>query len=404
MASIIVIGAGQAAAAFAAKFRTFDTDTPITIIGDEPSIPYQRPPLSKKYATGDMTLAQLNLRPAGWYGDKNVDLVTHTSVVDIDRDTKIATLSDGTQRTWSKLVFATGSRVRELPDAVTKDLRGIHYLRTLADADVFGAALRTGKRVLIVGGGYIGLEAAAVCATKGMDVTLVEASKRILQRVACTETSDWFRALHRAHGVTLHEGLGLSHFGGKDGELTSAVMTDGSVIDADIAVVGIGIIPNDTLAQSCGLEVANGIVVDAFCQTSDPDIYAAGDCAVAPYRDIPTRLESVPNAIDQANIAAENIANATATPYVAKPWFWSDQYDVKLQIAGLNRGYDTVVTRAGDTARSMAHFYYKDGQLLAIDAMNAPRVYMIGKRLLEAGKSISPDHAGDVTFDLKSLL
>lgn len=404
MASIIVIGAGQAAAAFAAKFRTFDTDTQITIIGDEPAIPYQRPPLSKKYATGDMTVAQLNLRPERWYGDQNVELVTHTSVLAIDRDAKTVSLSDGTQRAWSKLVFATGSRVRELPEAVTKGLRSIHYLRTLADADLFGAALQTGKRVLIVGGGYIGLEAAAVCATKGMDVTLVEASERILQRVACKETSDWFRALHRAHGVTLHEGLGLSHFEGKGGVLTSATMTDGSVIKAEVAVVGIGIIPNDTLAQSCGLEVANGIVVDAFCQTSDPDIYAAGDCAVAPYCDIPTRLESVPNAIDQANIAAANIANATATAYVAKPWFWSDQYDVKLQIAGLNRGYDHVVTRAGDTDRSRAHFYYHGDQLLAIDAMNAPRVYMIGKRLLEAGKSIAADLAADVTFDLKTLL
>lgn len=257
---------------------------------------------------------------------------------------------------------------------------------------------------MIVGGGYIGLEAAAVCAQKGMKVTLVEAGARILQRVACEETSAWFKRLHVEEGIDIKEGVGLSHFEGQGGKLTRAVLSDKSVIDAEVAVVGIGILPNTELAEACELVVENGIVVNGVCQTNDPDIYAAGDCAVTDYNGISTRLESVPNAIDQATVAGIHAATGAAPNYVAKPWFWSDQFDVKLQIAGLNRGYTSVVTRPGKTSRSMAHFYYRGDTLLAIDAMNAPSVYMIGKRLLEAGKTIPPEHAADVEFNLKSLL
>ncbi len=404
MSGVIVIGAGQAAASFAAKFRGLDPDTPLTIFGDEPSIPYQRPPLSKKYATGDMEKAQLFLRPESWYADQNIDLQTNASVVSIDRAARMVHLSDGRSAPWSKLMIATGSRVRELSASVTQGLSGIHYVRSLADADHFGGELQEGRRVVIVGGGYIGLEAAAVCAAKGMNVTLVEASERILQRVACLETSDWFRALHRAEGVDIRESVGLSHFEGQDDALARAVLTDGTVIAADAAVVGIGIIPNTELAADCGLTVDNGIVVNGQCQTNDPAIYAAGDCAVTMFKGLPTRLESVPNAIDQATVAGTHAATGVAPDYVARPWFWSDQYDVKLQIAGLNRGYSDVVTRAGDAPRSAAHFYYDGDQLLAIDAMNAPRIYMIGKRLIEAGKTILPDQAADTEFDLKSLM
>jgi len=404
MSGIIIIGAGQAAATFAAKFRQLDAETPVTIYGDEPVIPYQRPPLSKKYATDEMEKTQLYLRPESWYADQNISLHTGTSVLSIDPDNKVVNLSDGQTASWSKLMIATGSRVRELPASVTNDLSGICYVRTLADADAFGQKLDNAKNVLIVGGGYIGLEAAAVCAAKGLKVTLVEASERILQRVACKETSDWFRALHQQEGVVIREGVGLSHFDGQNGAVTRAVLSDGSEITTDLAVVGIGILPNLEIAKACGLTTDNGIVVNSVCQTSNPDIYAAGDCAVTDYKGLPTRLESVPNAIDQANVAATHAASGAAEGYTAKPWFWSDQYDVKLQIAGLNRGYTTVVTRAGDTTRSVSHFYYADDQLLAIDAMNAPRVYMIGKRLIEAGKNITPAQAADLDFDLKSLM
>lgn len=404
MSGVIVIGAGQAAASFVARFRQLDQETPLTIYGEEPEIPYQRPPLSKKYATGEMGKAQLFLRPEAWYADQNVSLKTGVRVTAVDPAARVVHLSDGNTAAWSKLMIATGARVRQLPASVTGELSGVHYVRTLADADRFGAELQQGRRVVIVGGGYIGLEAAAVCAQKGMVVTLVEAGERILQRVACAQTSDWFRALHQAEGVTIIEGVGLSRFEGKAGRLTQAVLEDGTVIGADAAVIGIGIIPNTELAEQAGLRVDNGIVVNGTCQTSCPDIYAAGDCAVANYRGLPTRLESVPNAIDQATIAGAHAATGAAPEYVAKPWFWSDQFDVKLQIAGLNRGYTSVVQRAGDTPRSVAHFYYDGDQLLALDAMNAPRVYMIAKRLIEAGKTIPAAQASDPDFDLKTLM
>jgi 3-phenylpropionate/trans-cinnamate dioxygenase ferredoxin reductase subunit len=390
MTGVIIIGAGQAAASFVAKFRALDQKTALTIYGDEPEIPYQRPPLSKKYATGDMAKAQLYLRPETWYSDQNIRLKTSVEVTSIDRTKRTVHLSDGTIAKWTKLMIATGSRVRELPQSVTNNLSGLHYVRTLEDADHFGEVLKSGRRIVIVGGGYIGLEAAAVCAQKGMKVTLVEAGARILQRVACEETSAWFKRLHVEEGIDIKEGVGLSHFEGQGGKLTRAVLSDKSVIDAEVAVVGIGILPNTELAEACELVVENGIVVNGVCQTNDPDIYAAGDCAVTDYNGISTRLESVPNAIDQATVAGIHAATGAAPNYVAKPWFWSDQFDVKLQIAGLNRGYTSVVTRPGKTSRSMAHFYYRGDTLLAIDAMNAPSVYMIGKRLLEAGKTIPP--------------
>ena len=404
MSGVIVIGAGQAAASFCAKFRALEQRIPLTIYGDEPEIPYQRPPLSKKYATGDMVRSQLYLRPEAWYVDQNIELNTSVKVTCIDRAKREVHLSDGTTAQWSKLIITTGSKVRELPQSVTNNLSGLHYIRTLEDANKFGDVLKKGRRIVIIGGGYIGLEAAAVCAQKGMKVTLVEAGLRILQRVACRETSEWFKRLHSEEGVDIKEGVGLSHFEGQGGKLTRAVLNDKSVIDAEVAVVGIGILPSTELAEECGLAVENGIIVNGVCQTNDLDIYAAGDCAVSDYKGILTRLESVPNAIDQATIAGTHAATGAAPNYVAKPWFWSDQFDVKLQIAGLNRGYTSVVTRAGKTPRSIAHFYYNGEKLLAIDAMNAPSVYMIGKRLLEAGKTILPEHAADVDFNLKSLM
>ena len=403
MNGVVVIGAGQAASSFAVKFRSLDQTTAITIVGDEPFVPYQRPPLSKKYATQDIGKDQLMLRPESWYEDNDVDLRTGVTVVSVDRFAKTIKLGDRDELHWDRLVFATGSRARRLPDAVTKGLAGIHYLRSMEDADAFGDELVEGRNVLIVGGGYIGLEAAAVCAVRGLNVTLVEASERILQRVACAETSNWFRNLHAGHGVVFKEGVGLANLSGEDGHLTHATLSDGTVVQADFALIGIGIIPNVELANDAGLEVEGGIVVDEFCRTNDPTVYAAGDCAAFSYNRQITRIESVPNAIDQANAVAINM-NSEPVPYQAKPWFWSDQYDVKLQIAGLNRGYDRVVVRAGGNTSTVSHLYYKGDELIAVDAMNEPRVYMVSKRLLEAGKTISVEQALDHEFDLKSLL
>jgi len=403
MSGIVVIGGGQAASSFAVKFRSLDQVTPVTIVNDEPYLPYQRPPLSKKYATGDITKDQLLLRPENWYTDNNISLTNGVGAASIDRDARTVELADGRKLNWDKLVFATGSRPRRLPDAVTQSLDGIYYLRSIEDADSFGTELIENRSVLIVGGGYIGLEAAAVCASRGLKVTVVEAAERILQRVACEETSNWFRDLHEKHGVVFKEGVGLGEMSGDKGHLKQAKLSDGSVLDIDFALIGVGIIPNTELAEASGVHVDGGITVNAYCQTSDENIYAAGDCAAIQFRDQTTRIESVPNAIDQANAIANNLAG-DAEPYVAKPWFWSDQYDVKLQIAGLNRNYDQVVVRPGSKAGAVSHFYYAKGSLLAIDAMNEPRVYMVGKRLLEAGQSIEVTQAADGEFDLKSLL
>ena len=252
MSGVVVIGAGQAAASFAVKFRSLNQTTAVTIVGDEPFLPYQRPPLSKKYATRDMSRDQLLLRPENWYGDNDVILRRGVSVSAVNRDSKTIKLDDGNEMDWDKLVFATGSRPRRLPEILTKGLEGIHYLRSLEDADAFGDELLEGRNVVIVGGGYIGLEAAAVCAVRGMNVTLVEASERILQRVACKETSDWFRALHEKHGVVFNEGVGLDDLSGEDGRVTQATLSDGTVLKADFVLVGIGIVPNSELAKAAG--------------------------------------------------------------------------------------------------------------------------------------------------------
>jgi len=280
------------------------------------------------------------------------------------------------------------------------DLAGVHCVRTLADVDAMAPEFRAGARVVIVGGGYIGLEAAAVAAKMGLAVTLVEAAPRILQRVAAPETSDWFRALHTARGVTVLEGTALARLTG-NARVTGAELADGRHLPADFVIVGVGILPDTVLGAGAGLTVDNGIAVDAQGRTSDPAIWAAGDCASFPHQGGRLRLESVPHAIDHAECVAENMMGAART-YVAKPWFWSDQYDVKLQIAGLNTGYDRIVIR--DTPPARSHWYYAGDRLLAVDAMNDPRAFMIARRLIEAGRSPDPATIANPGTDLKSLL
>ena len=274
-------------------------------------------------------------------------------------------------------------------------------VRDLADADAMAPAFTAGKRLLVIGGGYIGLEAAAVAAKLGLQVTLVEMAERILQRVAAPETSDYFRELHKSHGVDIREGVGLVRLTG-DGHVSGAELTDGTQLDIDFAVVGVGIVPATGLAEGTGIAVENGIVTDDHGRTSDPHIWAAGDCATCNFKGQTIRLESVGNAIDQAEAVAVNIAGGD-TPYVPKPWFWSDQYDCKLQIAGLNAGYTDVYIRKGDGG-AVSHWYYNGDQLIAVDAMNDARNYMIGKRLIEAGKSPDPAVLTDPDTDMKALL
>jgi 3-phenylpropionate/trans-cinnamate dioxygenase ferredoxin reductase subunit len=400
MTHVVVIGAGQAGASLVAKLRGSGFTGNITMIGEENAPPYQRPPLSKAYLLGEMALERLYLRPETFYPENDINLHLNETVQSIDlADKKV--IAGGHEVPYDELVLATGSVPRRLPPAIGGLLQGVYEVRSLKDADAMAPEFVQGRSVLIVGGGYIGLEAAAVAAKKGLKVTLVEMADRILQRVAAPETSDYFRNLHASHGVEILEGVGLDHLIG-DEKVTAARLTNGAEIAVDFVVVGVGITPATALAEDAGIEIDNGIKTDSKGRTSAPNVWAAGDCASFPYKGERIRLESVPNAIDQAECVAQNIMGADKD-YVAKPWFWSDQYDVKLQIAGLNTGYDRVVTRdLGEGGTSF--WYYAGTTLLAVDAMNAPRDYMIGKRLIEAGKSPSVEAIADPATDMKALL
>ena len=399
MSGIVIIGAGQAGSSLAIKLRALGYQGRVTLIGEEPYAPYQRPPLSKTYLLGEMALERLYLRPEEVYRDQNIELRLGTQVTAIDPVAQVISLGAETL-SYDQLALTTGSTPRLLPEAIGGRLKNVFAVRGLADVDAMRPAFERGGHVLIIGGGYIGLEAAAVAAKRGLKVTLVEMADRILQRVACAETSDYFRALHQSHGVTLLEGVGLSSLTGTE-HVTGAILSNGATLDIDFALVGVGIQPNTQLADAAGLTLNNGIETNALGQTSQSKIWAAGDCASFAYQGERIRLESVPNAIDQAEVVAANMLGAQKA-YHATPWFWSDQYDVKLQIAGLNQGFENVVTRIGEAGRS--HWYYKAGQVLAVDAMNDPRAYMVAKRLIEAGKTADPALVADPGSDLKALL
>jgi len=399
MSHIVVIGAGQAGSSVICKLRNSGFDGEITLIGAETVPPYQRPPLSKAYLLGEMEKERLFLRPEQFYIDHNITLRLGAPVTAIDRAAKTVSVA-GETVAYDQLVLTKGSNPRHLPASIGGALGGVHVVRSLDDVDAMRADMAPGKHALIVGGGYIGLEAAAVASKMGLKVTVVEMADRILQRVAAPETSDYFRNLHKEHGVDIREGVGLDRLLG-DSRVTGARLADGSHLDVDMVIVGVGVTPSDSLATNAGLTINNGIETDAHGRTSDPSIWAAGDCASFPWRGGRIRLESVQNAIDQGELVAENIMGANKE-YVPNPWFWSDQYDVKLQIAGLNTGYDKIAARhVGD---AVSYWYYKGDKLLAVDAMNDPRCYMIGKRLIEAGKSPSPDIVSDPETDMKALL
>ena len=401
MATTIVIGAGQAGAEVVSKLRDQGHEDRLVLIGQENYLPYQRPPLSKKYMAGEMTLERLFLRPKEFYTEKNIELHIGKSALRIDPDQKIVEFNDG-NLDYDHLVLATGSRPRDLPPYIGGKVKNLFTMRDLNDANSIGTFMKSGMRLLIVGGGYIGLEAAATARKFGVDVTLVEIEERILKRVAAKETSDYIRSLHISNGVNIKEAVGLGKLEIADDKVLSASLTDGSDINVDFVIVGIGITPNTELAEGANLKINNGIFINDKCQTSVSNIYAAGDCTSFEYKDTLVRLESVGNAIDQATIVAQNIMKQN-TNYIPKPWFWSDQYDLKLQIAGLNTGYDDVVVRKGKN-KQVSHWYFKGQSLLAVDALNDPRCYMIGKRLIEENKSPPKNQLRDENFNLKVLL
>lgn len=399
MSGIVIIGAGQAGASLAITLRALGYKGDVTLIGKEPVPPYQRPPLSKKYLLGDMALDRLYLRPSSFYSEQLISLRLNSQVTSINCAENTISIGDEVLN-YEHLALTTGSTPRRLPAAIGGTLNGVFAVRSLVDVDAMQPAFKRGGHVLIIGGGYIGLEAAAVAAAKGLKVTLVEIADRILQRVACTETSDYFRALHEGQGVKILEGVGLERLTG-EGHVAGAILSNGKVLEINFAIVGVGILPDTSLAKAAGLKLNNGVETNSQGQTSVQNIWAAGDCASFPHQGGRIRLESVPNAIDQAEVVAANMLGA-ARDYIATPWFWSDQFDVKLQIAGLNTGFTDIIVRNSGSGRS--HWYYKSTTLVAVDAMNDPRAYMVAKRLIQGGKSADPITVADPQSDLKVLL
>jgi len=399
---IVVVGAGQAAASLISRHVALGNQQSILLIGEEPHPPYQRPPLSKKFLLGELERERLFIRPLQWYRDQGIDTRFDTRITAIDRERRRVETATGESIRYDKLVLCTGSSARVLPDAIGGALAGVFTLRSIADIDRMAPAFQSGRKLLVVGGGYIGLEAAAVARKLGLEVAVVEMAERILQRVASVDTSDYFRRLHTGHGVILHESTPMKRLLESNGKVCGAELASGDIINADLVLVGIGGSPNIDLAETAGLDCDNGISVSDSCQTSDPNIYAAGDCASFIRNGQRIRLESVQNASNQGDLIARVLAGEALT-YTSLPWFWSDQYDCKLQIAGLNFGHNRTVVRASSDPKSLSVWYYAGEKLLAIDAMNDPSAYAFGRRMIADGKNPSPEKIADPATDLKAL-
>ena len=398
--NIVIIGAGQAGAQAVQSLRAEGVEAPIVMIGDEAYPPYQRPPLSKAYLLGSFERPRLFLKAESYYPESGCELILNTSVSAIHRAERVVELSDGRKLDYDKLLLATGARVRRLkcPGA---DLSGVHYLKTIADVDRLQEVFQAGKRIAIVGGGYIGLEVAAVGAKRGLDVTVFEAMDRLMARAVSPLLSDFYAREHEKAGVKLKLNTGVEAIEG-NGKV-ERVIAGGQSHDCDIVLVGIGVIACDELAVKAGLGVDDGIVVDQNAKTGDPHIWAAGDCTRHVGREgHEIRLECVQNAIDQAKHAALAMAGRPKT-YSEVPWFWSDQYDLKLQIAGLARPTDRLVQRGDPRQRKFAVFHLRDGQVAAVEAVNAAPEYMIGKRLIAEGKTIAAEKLADLSIPMKQM-
>ncbi|NND81539.1 MAG: FAD-dependent oxidoreductase [Gammaproteobacteria bacterium] len=403
MPNVVIVGASHAAAEAVSSLRRFGFDGDITLIGDEPMLPYQRPPLSKKYFTGDVTPEQLYIKGPDTYDKAGVIQMLGQRVSDIDRGERKVTLESGESVSYDYLILATGTRARKLP-VDGGELPQIRYLRTLQDVDAIKQQLNPAARLLIVGAGYIGLEVAASAVKQGIQVTVLEAMDRVLERVTSPVVSEFYQRVHAEEGVEIRLQTALTEFV-ETGDGAAAVLADGEQIEFDLAIVGIGVVPNVELAEQAGLPCDNGIVVDEFTRTTDPRIFAVGDCSNHPslIYDRPIRLESVPNATGQARTAAAAICGDDRA-YNEVPWFWSDQYDIKLQTVGLCQGYDELVVRGDPAARKFAVFYLQNARLIAVDAINSPAEFMVSKKLIAAESEPDPKLLVDADVSLKSLL
>lgn len=401
--SIVIAGAGHAAGQVAVSLRQDGFSGRIVMIGEEPYLPYQRPPLSKAYLAGELELERMYVRHQNFYDEHNIDVRLSTRVEKINSGDRTVTLSDGRQESYHCLVLATGSHVRKL-NIPGHDLDGMYYLRTLEDVHRIQENFKPGARLVIIGAGYIGMETAAVAVTRGLDVTVVETADRIMARALAPEVAAFFAQVHRDAGVKIEcnrdpraEILG-------DGKVEMLRGADGRELPADLIIAGIGVIPTTDIADAAGIECNNGIIVDECCRTSDPHILAIGDCTNHPNHLLGRRmrLESVHNALEQAKTAAATLCGKLK-PYNQIPWFWSDQYDLKLQIVGLSGDHDQVIIRGDFADRSFAAFYMKGDLLIAVDAINSAREFMLSKKLIAQGARLEPEILADMSIDFKQL-
>ncbi len=390
--SVVIIGGGQAGFQAAASLRAEGYDQRIVIVGDEPHIPYQRPPLSKGFLVGKQEARHATLRPAAFYETQRIDLVCGQRVTAIDRAGRRVDLTSGASIEYDSLVLATGTRNRLLP------VEGVYYLRTLDEAGELRQRLNAANAVVVIGGGFIGLEIAAAARTLGKPVTVIETLPRLMARVVAPVVSEYFRAQHAAQGVEVLLNAAVAEI--RAGEV---VLKDGTSRAADLIIVGIGVVPNLELARDSGLAVANGITVDEYLRTDDERIYAIGDCAdyPSPFAPVRVRLESVQNAVDQAASVAKAIVG-NAVPYQSAPWFWTDQYDIKMQMVGLSQGFDEVVARGDPESRKFSVFYFREGRLCGVDSINRPADHLAARKLIAARAMLSPDEACDESVDLKA--
>jgi 3-phenylpropionate/trans-cinnamate dioxygenase ferredoxin reductase component len=403
---VLIVGAGQAAVQAIDTLRRRGFTGAITLVGEEPEWPYQRPPLSKKFLAGALEHDRLLIRPAHFYSDHAVEARLGRRATQIDREARSVQLDDGSALPYDKLLLATGSQPRVLT-APGAGLEGVHTLRSIADVVRLQRDFGPGRKLVVVGGGYIGLEVAATARELGLEVTVLEMADRVMNRVTCPEISSFYEAEHTRHGVRVvcNARVRALHGGGSPARVRAVACDDGSEYAADVVLVGVGVVPRDELAQAAGLECSNGIVVDEHCRTSDPHIYAAGDCTnhPNPHFGRRLRLESVDNAFEQATSAALNILG-TPTVHDKVPWFWSDQYDLKLIIVGICHGHDCVVLRGSPASRSFSACYLRGGELLAVDTVNHPKEQMVARKLIAVHARPDLAKLADPTVALKDCL
>lgn len=396
----VIVGAGHGGTQAAVALRQAKFEGSIAIFGAEPEFPYDRPSISKDYLSGAKSFERIELKPAAFWESRQIEVFRGSRVETVDASSHLIRTADGNVARYGTLIWSAGGQPRKLVCS-GHDLEGVHYIRSKADADALLGRLPTARRVVVIGGGFIGLEAAAVLRKLDIEVTIVEAMERLLARVAGEEISGFFARVHQRHGVEIRLSSQVTALTGSSGKVKGVVLGTGEELQADIVIVGIGILPEVEPLRAAGAECSNGVLIDSYCRTSLADIYCIGDCAFM--RDGPgVRIESVQNANDQATTAAQSIAGQ-AQPHKATPWFWSNQYDLKLQTIGLNVGYDDTVLRGDPDTGAFSLVYLRENRVIAIDCVNAARDYVQGRRLVEARAEVSPALLGDATIPFKSI-